>query len=308
VAARGAAEWEPARLGQEEVRRLADYLQRSWPADARETLWLSLPHLVAFLQRGEGPARYRPVYLTMLDLLAIEGRCGLSDLQLISDLVRALLDVGFSADREYDALIDDLCGVWERVKSPRFVPWLLDLVELLADYPAGGREGCLPLLRRLASLPPALNARLTATDRSVLLGLCERLGAVAEAAALARLAPPPLAEEEESEEAVWVRLAGATVGIYTLSEQAGLRARDEVLRRCPGCEVILNNDTTETPRLEDMARRADVVVVAWLAAKHAATNGIVRARNNRGILYPEGKGASSIVRKVREFAAASPPR
>jgi hypothetical protein len=76
------------------------------------------------------------------------------------------------------------------------------------------------------------------------------------------------------------------------------------LRRCSGCEVILNNDLALTPRLEEMARRADVVVMAWLAAKHAATNGIVRTRSNQGILYPEGKGASSILRKVREFALA----
>src|SRR5262249_37492765 len=93
VAARGAGEWDPATLSQRDVGRLAGYLQRSWPPEAQEVLWLSLPHLVAFLQRG-APERFRAVYLAMLDLLAIEGRCGPSDLSLISDLARALLDVG----------------------------------------------------------------------------------------------------------------------------------------------------------------------------------------------------------------------
>jgi hypothetical protein len=126
-------------------------------------------------------------------------------------------------------------------------------------------------LRRLTVLPPAWLVRLKETDRAVLMGLCERLGGPAECAGIAALAPPPIEQEEESEETVWARLAGVTVGIYTLLEAAGLRARDEVFRLCPRCEVILNNDTVETPRLEEMARRADVVVMAWRSAQHAAT-------------------------------------
>jgi hypothetical protein len=315
IAVRGAAEWDPDRVRPAEAARLADYLTRAWPPAALETLWLALPHLVAFLHRAGAPHPYRPVHLALLDLLAIEGRCGQSDLEMIADLVRVVFDGGFDVPGErqqYEQVVTQLGDVWERVRSARFLPWLLDVVELVADYPPmPGTDGCLPLLRKLTALPPAILARLSAADWGVLRGVCERVGGLAEyeacRAALPAEQAAAVAEAEESDEAVWARLTGTVIGIYTLWTAIGQNARREILHHCPECEVLVNDDKVETADLRAMAQRADLVIVAWRVAKHAATESINRLRDRQGIRYAEGRGVSSILRQVREYAAALVP-
>jgi hypothetical protein len=45
-----------------------------------------------------------------------------------------------------------------------------------------------------------------------------------------------------------------------------------------------------------MARNADLFVICWRSAKHAATDAIRQARpSSKPTIYPSGKGSSSIL-------------
>jgi hypothetical protein len=57
-----------------------------------------------------------------------------------------------------------------------------------------------------------------------------------------------------------------------------------------------------------MVARADLVVIAWASAKHAATEFIKARRGGRPLIYAAGKGASSILRAVEEWSASASQR
>jgi hypothetical protein len=50
-----------------------------------------------------------------------------------------------------------------------------------------------------------------------------------------------------------------------------------------------------------LAENADLFVIAWLSAKHAATDFIREHRAQRPLLYAQGRGFSSILRAIEEF-------
>ena len=92
-------------------------------------------------------------------------------------------------------------------------------------------------------------------------------------------------------------LNGQVVGIYTLTESAGDRARKMLQEMFDGVDVEVNNDLVGSAKLKALSRRADWFIVATRSAKHAATEFIKEARpqGKKELLYPLGKGASSIV-------------
>jgi hypothetical protein len=52
--------------------------------------------------------------------------------------------------------------------------------------------------------------------------------------------------------------------------------------------------------LRALAENADLFVVTWLSAKHAATDFIREHRGGRPLLYAQGRGFSSILRAVED--------
>ena len=91
------------------------------------------------------------------------------------------------------------------------------------------------------------------------------------------------------------------VAMYTLIEPVAERTKRLLDMLHPGIRVHLVQDTVGNPRLEDLARRADIFVICWRSAAHAATQVIERFRPVGSItLYPAGKGSSSILRVIEE--------
>ena len=89
------------------------------------------------------------------------------------------------------------------------------------------------------------------------------------------------------------------MAIYTLTEQAGERARKLLMDLYPNVRVELSHDKEGNTRLEGLARNADIFVVCWRSAAHAATDIISRFRPDSAItLYPTGKGWTSILRAI----------
>ena len=91
------------------------------------------------------------------------------------------------------------------------------------------------------------------------------------------------------------------IGIYTLTEGAGLRAKRLLESMYPQARVETNKDHEATERLTTLARKADVFVFAWKSSKHQAYFCIKNARSTRDILMPLGKGSASIVMSVNEY-------
>jgi hypothetical protein len=84
------------------------------------------------------------------------------------------------------------------------------------------------------------------------------------------------------------------------------RAKRILESTVPGLKVQVTDDKVSTEALVATARSADLFVVAHRSAKHAATDAI-RAARSGDLLYAEGKGSSSLVRAVFEWADGLTP-
>jgi hypothetical protein len=99
-------------------------------------------------------------------------------------------------------------------------------------------------------------------------------------------------------------LARKIVGIYTLTETAGRQAQAVLQSAVPDIVVDLNHDHAASSALAALVARSDLMVVAWASAKHAATEFIKARRGARPLVYAAGRGASSIVRAIEDWARA----
>jgi hypothetical protein len=89
-------------------------------------------------------------------------------------------------------------------------------------------------------------------------------------------------------------------------EGAGLRVQRALERAYPGIRVELSSSHVADARLNDLAARADLFVVCWASAKHAATLAIKNRRgSDQATLYPRGVGSTSVVREVQDYLAAT---
>src|SRR6266446_7060227 len=87
-------------------------------------------------------------------------------------------------------------------------------------------------------------------------------------------------------------LRGRRVAIYTLTESAGRQARSILADVAPEATVELNHDHVGTRALSALAAGADIFIVAWTSAKHAAVDFVRSRRGTKPLLYATGRGAS----------------
>jgi 5,10-methylene-tetrahydrofolate dehydrogenase/methenyl tetrahydrofolate cyclohydrolase len=96
------------------------------------------------------------------------------------------------------------------------------------------------------------------------------------------------------------RIQGKVIGIYTLTESSGHRAQQLLQNWFPDLDVRVSNDHGGSDHLKNIARQSDFLIVAAKSAKHAATDFIKAERpaDKSPLIYPSGKGSSSIVDAV----------
>ena len=105
--------------------------------------------------------------------------------------------------------------------------------------------------------------------------------------------------EVDGFEAAARALNGTRIGIYTLTASAGKRAKRILEAEFPGVSVEVRDDKDASPALEALARAAELFVVVWRSATHAATDATEAHRpKDLPILRPPGTGSSGIVRAV----------
>ena len=104
---------------------------------------------------------------------------------------------------------------------------------------------------------------------------------------------PPLRPTEEGSHSEQADLSNKKLAIYTLTEGAARRALAVLGELFPNLDIQLNHDKTATNALVNLAKTADYFVFASRSAAHQAFYPVTKQRDD--ILYPAGKGSSSIV-------------
>ena len=254
-----------------------------------------LPSLVQWLQSDpECPdSSLRELYRTIYNriLLHLTVQWSKETASVARELLEAMLKLG--ADREdYAQLLDDMGDALPTESGRTDAEVFLELAETIADYGSPSPESRVRLWVRivegLRSIGPRLSVHevVLANDIGQVFGFAEAV---------------PTAQETAAATVASGDLAGKTVAVYTLTESVSRRTGRILQKLYPGVRVELASDTVGSRRLEELARRADIFVVCWRSATHAATEFIKRHRpTGAATIYPPGNGSSSILRELQE--------
>ena len=275
-----------------DVRALVDALGRalSGPGNLQSRSLAAVPHLVEWLQSD--PAWPNPdlksLYAEVHTGLLIAEAKTPAALRAGFELVDGLLAVGLGSE-EYGRELDDLRGSLRSVVSVETLDLLLDMAELLTVHPCPEESARLALWAEILNLMAPYSSRLEVRHHQLL----EQLGAI--------LGMPPSFEVAVGDEGPrdegherWV----GRIGVYTLREEVGHRASDILKRLYPAARIELRSDHVASAQLRRLASDSDFMVVAWSAAKHAATDAIREARADRPILWVSG-GTASIIAAIQ---------
>jgi hypothetical protein len=253
----------------------------------------ALPFLVGWLRRDPDFPRpaMLPIYSSLLTLFALSSARERTTYESSQVLVNASLSVGLDA-RSYQSLIADVEELAGAGFGVNMIYWLLEIVEdfIRASSPdPGAREGFLH--GALARISP-IYSRLTSLQRAATTRLANDLGWTLESLGI----DGSLAEVDD----LATKLRGLHIAIYSLTESSSRQAVVALGQLEPTIVVDCNADHGGTPRLRALAQGADIFVMTWLSAKHAATDFIRDHRGDRPLLYAQGRGFSSILRAIED--------
>lgn len=231
-----------------------------------------------------------PLYNLLINIVALNGVASADELELVTVLM--LAEVAAAPPKDiYNDSLQSLEEILRQNKSPSIMDWALNLAEMLAIQPTPDDEARLRLFMAVADLIRANTHRISDAQRTVLGFLvkdydCESM--LESIPATDRVSDLP--DEKDSFEGL--------IGIYTLTETAGQRARQILQKLLPKARVELNGDFVASDRLRNLAATADVFVFAWRSSKHQAYFCVKEARGCLPLCMPLGKGTASILSSV----------
>jgi hypothetical protein len=255
----------------------------------------------AFADIGVHPElrrRRKPVDLALAYVLPSVTDPGLTDVEVLVEVAGRLLESGLSGER-YTALVEGIERLHERLAAPPALGQAIaDAIDQFLAGAAPSREERENAVRRLASLllvdarrgRPLIPSEIYAQVFEVL---------EEHAAYQDLLAPVREAAESGDADDRLADLAGKSILLHTLVEAAAVRAKAYVEQRVE-CYVSLDSSLVGNEELRTAAARADVVVVAWRAAKHSAYETLKGATRPGALRYARGKGWSSLVAALRQ--------
>jgi hypothetical protein len=240
----------------------------------------------------------RPIAGILFFLIAMDDPLSNTDLEVLAQLLGHRLALGI-ASGEYVSMAEDLVDVQGRVSSYDTLPWSLDVCEALALAPASSdeaREARLRFFMKVLGQTQAFAHRLKPSDLESLELLLRDFEVDEATIRWLRVAQGERALKEETPD-----LSGKTIGIYTLAQSAGARAKAALERMFPGCTVEVNSDMVCTTKLTSLAKAADLFVFAWKSSSHQAFFCVKDALAPREPIWPGGKGTASILRAVTNY-------
>lgn len=265
---------------------------------AAERTAQALPYIVAALRRDPlfPNSAMKQIYASLLTLLALGSGRGNSVYDSSLVLVEALLSIGTDAAqyREIAADVDELAGEGFGV---RMVFWTLELIEAFMRSPAPDTAAREKLVHSVLARLTPLRGRLSCLQQAAVQSLSTEFGWTFDI-------PPP--QQDLGSDGLASRLRGKSIAIYSLVEGASRQAKVALQALSGDIDVQCSADQGGTSQLRALAINSDLFVVAWAAAKHAATDFIRTHRSDRPLVYAEGKGVSSLLRAVEDYFTAPP--
>ena len=265
---------------------------------AAERTTHALPYLVAWLQRDEAfpRAALSPVYGGLLTLFALGSARGAAIYESSQVLVEALLGSGLDA-KLYHELIADIDEIAGEGFGVDMIYWVLELVEGFMNAATPDAQARENFLHRILARIMPIYGRLTRLQRIAVALLSSELG---------WSLPPASADTPQTDDGLASRLAGLRIAIYSLTESSSRQAKAALEEISPSVTVTTNADHNGTTRLRALAENSDLFVMAWLSAKHAASDFIRDHRGAKPLLYSRGKGFSSMLRAIEDHITSSP--
>jgi len=302
IARRGATEWSVSQFleSPRSVSRLTELLRRARTQEAERALRDSLPHLLRFFQRDLNwpNPELRQVYRLLLDILVFSTDGGLSDLTVLNELVEAQLVLGPGDSNAYRELVDYVIHLWSEYASPVLLDWGLDVLELFCGYPRPLAEPLKELLQAIVGRCHGFIRRVEADQLELLRTFALEVGEDS----LAEISGTSREDATKPHENIFTDLAGKLIVLYTLNESAARQVRDILEARTSTARFALSHDTKGSSRLRQLARNADLFVMAVSSSTHAATNFITDNRpSDLPLLRPQGKGSASMLRVIRDY-------
>jgi hypothetical protein len=252
----------------------------------------SFPHLVEFfVERPAQPARnFASLYAMLIKVTAWSGTASADELEIATLLTQALFTIGPTLEI-YCECLDDLGEIIRANNSIIHLDWALNTAEILAIYPTQNAELRLRLFMLVVDIARNGSHRMTTTQRNVLSLLAKDYNCINLLDFIPAVDLDDRIEDRNNE-------FNGIIGIYTLMDGAGMRAKHLLENLLPKARIELNGDSVATDQLTSLARNADMFVFAWKSSKHQAFYCIKEARRGRNIIMPSGKGTASIVKSV----------
>jgi hypothetical protein len=292
----GAEEWPIADEAADPaaVASLLDALNRAQSDSlAAERTAQALPYIVASMQRDPlfPNSAMTTVYSSLMTLLALGSARGASVYDSSLALVDALLSVGTDA-AQYRELAADANEIAGEGFGVRMVYWALELIEAFMRSSAPDSAAREQLVHSVLARLTPIRVRLSSLQQAAIQSLSIEFGWTFDALPTSQ---DPFGDGLAS------RLRGKKIAIYSLVENASRQAKVALQALTSDIDVECSADQGGTPQLRALATNSDLFVVAWAAAKHAATDFIRIHRGNRPLVYAEGKGVSSLLRAVEDY-------
>lgn len=276
------------------VQALAAALDRAQLSDvAAERTAQALPYLVAWLQRDPDfpRAAMTPIYASLLTLFALGRARGAATYDSSQVLIGALLTSGLDP-KAYKALIADINEIAGDGFGIDMIYWILEIVEDFIRSSAPDATARQDFFHAVLARVAPIYARLSSLQQSAIGQLAAELGW--------ELQTFGVSADRDASDNFSDRLRGMRIAIYSLTESSSRQAKAALEQVAPTVIVDTNADHGGTARLRALAENADLFVMTWLSAKHAATDFIREHRASRPLIYAQGKGFSSILRAIED--------
>ena len=304
----GAAIWslDIYKGNQNRVIAVADKLFADRSDSARRSLRTALPNLAGFfIPNGLGNSEFRPIYANLLMLSVLTEDFSTEDFSFVQTLLEAILDSGATA-RVYEDAVQTCVEIWQTFGSVYTLDWALETLDILASRPTSAPQARDRFFEVVLASFQKDHRRVSSDQWDIFSWLSKDLGrgndfsAICPTNSVTGTPGTPSDQHRES-------LADKTVAIYTLTQSAGERAKKMIQQMFLGVDVQLTTELVGSASLKALSRRADWFIVATRSAKHAATEFIKQSRppGKTELLYPTGKGASSIVGTLLKAVGAT---
>ena len=157
IIGRGVIEWSIDVLlaSPDQIARIAELLGTARSPTADAILRDAIPTMVeAFCPDGESFRQFKPIYLNLALVLALDDSIGANDLTALALLAEASLEAGLQVSQEtneYQELVEIIETTWNLVASIRSLDWALAMLDVLIAFNVGQHAAIDPFFNHIVS-------------------------------------------------------------------------------------------------------------------------------------------------------------